>query len=118
MKMRIKELSIILVVFLGILILTGCSANKAIMLKLNTEGLGQVSYYVDDINKLDFDDDFPAQFAYTTIYKKSKVIINAKPDEGWKFVMWTKNGKEYSKEAKTQIIVSSDTELVAVFETN
>ena len=94
------------------------SDNKRIVLKLNTEGLGQVSYYIDEVNKMDFDDEYPNQSAYTTLDKAATVSIDAKADEGWKFVKWTKDGKDYSKDSKLEINVSEDTELIAVFETN
>ena len=115
-------------VFLGLLFIVICfvsvgcekveesSNTDRIVLKLNTEGLGQVSYYIDEVNKMDFDDEYPNQSTYTTFENASIVSIDAKADEGWKFIMWTKDGKELSKDSKLDISVSEDTELIAVFE--
>ena len=124
MKKKFLILFLIVIMFFT---LVGCTKkeeekskrdNNRIVLKLNTEGLGQVSYYIDEENKMDFDDEYPNQSVYTTLEKKATVSIDAKADEGWKFVKWTKDGKEYSKDSKMDINVSKDTELIAVFENN
>jgi hypothetical protein len=121
-----KSLRIILlfILIIGVFTITGCSKKEAtnnknnnrIILKLNTEGLGQVSYYIDEVNKMDFDDEYPNQSAYTTLEKAATVSIDAKADEGWKFVKWTKDGKEYSKDSKLDINITEDTELIAIFD--
>ncbi len=122
-----KKFLIGILVIVMFFVLVGCtkkeepkneSDNNRIVLKLNTEGLGQVSYYIDEVNKMAFDDEYPNQSAYTTLEKVATVSIDAKADEGWKFVKWTKDGEEYSKDSKLDINVAEDTELIAVFEKN
>ena len=122
MKKSLKIVSLFLVVVSFGLILTGCgkkdTSESMVKLKLNTEGLGQVSYYVNNINKKGFNDEYPNQSLYTRLKKGSKVTIDAKADDGWKFIKWTKDGKEYSKDSKLNITISEDSELIAVFEIN
>lgn len=43
-------------------------------------------------------------------------MIKAKPDDGWKFVKWTKDGEDFSKELEITVEVSEDVEYIAVFE--
>ena len=90
--------------------------NNKIVLKLNTEGLGQVSYFIDDENQMEFDDEYPAQSAATIFRGEKTVTVGAKADEGWKFDKWIKDGEDYSNEEILDIVISGDTELIAVFE--
>lgn len=114
--MKNKILSLLVLFFIAFIV-TACGENdNRIDLSINTEGLGQVSYYIDEANKIDFDDEYPVQTAYTSFIGETKVTIDAKADEGWKFVKWLKDGKEYSKESKLVITISKDTKLIAVFE--
>lgn len=116
MKKAIK-----LIIIISIFALTSCTNKQNntkknnIYLLLETEGLGQISYYIDENRKMEFNDDFPKQQAYIKLDKKTKVTINAKADENSKFVKWTKDNKDYSTKAKTEINISSATKLTAVF---
>ena len=109
----------ILILVIGILLFTGCSKkqdDKRMVLRLNTEGMGQVAYYASLVNQKDFDDEHPSSFLQTTLSKKTKVTIDAKASEGWKFVEWKDDNKKYSDKNKIEITVTKDTELTAVFE--
>ncbi len=92
------------------------NSSGGIILKLDTDGLGQVSYYVDKKNKIDFNDKHPKQSVSTTFEDTTTITIDAKADKGWKFIKWTKDDKDYSKKSKLKIKVSNKTELIAVFE--
>lgn len=127
MKNKLKVFSIVLILLSGVLILTGCENKskddnnmqentKNVTLKLNAEGQGQVSYYVNNTNKMEFDDEYPIQSATTNIKENTKVTIDAKAAKDWKFVKWTKDGKEFSTKPKLEITVSEDSEYIAVFE--
>lgn len=117
---------VIFTLFAFVFTLTGCNkkSNKntnvndgkgKYYLLLETEGLGQVSYYIDESKKADFDDEYPSQQAYIILNGKTKVTINAKADSGSKFVKWTKDNKDYSTDSKLEITVDDATELTAVF---
>ena len=40
-----------------------------------------------------------------------------KPDEGWEFVKWTKDGEDFSTDEEITVEVSEYVEYIAVFET-
>lgn len=44
------------------------------------------------------------------------VVIGAKPDEGWKFSKWTKNGEDFSSDEQFTYSVTENVEFRAVFE--
>lgn len=43
-------------------------------------------------------------------------VIKAKPDEGWKFVKWTKDGEDFSTDDEITVDVAEDVEYIAVFD--
>ena len=120
MKTGFKIFIIALVLLIGVFTITGCSKekdnNSTVVLKLNTEGLGQIAYYVNENKLQELSDEEPMQSIQTPLKKDTTVTIEAAPNDGWKFIKWTKDGNEYSKESKVDIKVSANTELIAVFE--
>ena len=142
MKRNIKLLSVLLILFTSLLFLTGCtkkveSNSEATIdvvepsdevtypndgrtrLILNTDGLGQVAYYANNQYSLEFDDEYPNQQAITLLENVEEVTIEAKANEGWKFVKWVdKEGKEVSKEIKYIVKIEKDTNNIfrAVFD--
>lgn len=86
------------------------------LLKINTEGMGTVAYGPEG-SEVEFEEDFPTQSVTENIEKPTTYIIKAKPDEGWKFVKWTKDGEDFSTESEITVEVSEDVEYRAVFET-
>jgi hypothetical protein len=103
-------------------ILTACNSKEdkdkiSNKLTLSTEGNGQVSYYINDSIKEDFNDKEPIQQTSVTIDSNTSVTIDAKADEDWEFIMWmTPDKKEYSKDSKIELKIFEDTKLVALFE--
>ena len=84
-------------------------------LRLNTDGLGEVTYA--NIGKqVKFDEEFPVQSVIETFKEPTKVVIAARPGEGWKFIKWTKAGADYSKDIQVEVEITSDMEFRAVFE--
>ena len=65
---------------------------------------------------MEFNDEAPTQSATENVANPAKYVIKAKPDEGWKFVKWTKDGKDFSTDAEITVEVSADVEYIAVFE--
>ena len=68
-------------------------------MKINTEGLGQFAYAPEGEN-VEFDEEFPTQSAIENLPEPKTFVIKAKPDEGWKFVKWTKDGETVAKLVK------------------
>lgn len=89
--------------------------NYIALLKINTEGLGSFAYGREG-EEIEFDEEFPTQSATENLEKTETFVIKAKPDEGWKFVKWTKNGEDFSTESEITVEVSEDVEYIAVFE--
>lgn len=85
------------------------------LLKINIEGLGSFAYAPKG-EEVKFDDEFPTQSAAENLEEPETFVIKAKPDEGWKFVKWTKNGEDFSTEPDITVEVSEDVEYIAVFD--
>jgi hypothetical protein len=86
------------------------------LLKINTDGMGTIAYGPEG-SEVEFDEEFPTQSATENIEEPTNYVIKAKPDEGWRFVKWTKDGEDYSTEAEITVEVSEDAEYRAVFDT-
>lgn len=81
---------------------------------VNTEGDGQIAYAKEG-EELEFDDEFPSQSAYIGLAEAETYQFAAKPDEGWKFVKWTLNGEEYSRDPEITVEITEDSDFIAVF---
>ena len=90
--------------------------SQGIVLRLNTNGLGQIAY-AEEGGTPEFDDDFPTQSAQINMVEPAKYVLSAKADEGYKFVKWTKDDEDYSEEETIEIEVTESVEYRAVFET-
>lgn len=84
-------------------------------LMINTDGMGAVAYGLEG-EEVEFDEDFPKQNAMVNLTEPGTYVIKAKPDDGWKFVKWTKDGEDFSEEQDITVEVSENVEYVAVFE--
>ena len=88
-----------------------------VLLKVNTEGMGQI---VGDENDDDpqFDDDRPMQSLALNVIPGNTVVIKAKADDGYKFAGWKNaaDGKIVSTDDTYYVTVNEAMELVAVFE--
>ena len=85
------------------------------LLKINTEGVGSIAYGKEG-EEVEFEEDFPTQSVAENVAEPTTYIIKAKPDEGYKFVKWTKNGEDFSTESEIKVEVSEDVEYIAVFD--
>ena len=85
------------------------------LLKINTEGVGTIAYGPEG-TEVEFEEDFPTQSVAENVAAPTTYVIKAKPEEGWKFVKWTKNGEDFSTESEITVEVSEDVEYIAVFE--
>ena len=84
-------------------------------MQINTDGLGQIAYAPEGETP-EFDDDFPSQSAVQNLEEAASFTLAAKPEDGWKFVKWTKNGEDFSTEEQITVEVTEDVEYIAVFE--
>ena len=91
------------------------SAEIVATLTINTEGMGSIAYGLEG-EDIEFDDDHPAQQAMINLTGPGTYVIKAKPDEGWKFLKWTKDGADFSEEPDITVEVSENAEYIAVFE--
>ena len=84
-------------------------------LRINTEGMGTIAYGLEGENVV-FDKDFPNQSTMVNLTEPGTYVIKAKPDDGWKFVKWTKDGEDFSEETDITVEVAEDVEYIAVFD--
>lgn len=80
------------------------------LVKVNTEGLGQIAY-TQGGDGTDY-----ADSAFTHANEGEKITLRAKAADDWKFVKWTQDGKDLSTEPEVEVTVGADVEYVAVFE--
>ena len=92
------------------------SPEVAATLMINTEGMGAIAYGLEG-EEVEFDEDFPKQSAVVNLTEPGTYVIKAKPDDGWKFVKWTRNGEDFSEEPEITVEVAEGVEYMAVFET-
>lgn len=88
--------------------------KAAITVTVNTEGWGQIAYAKEGEEPV-FEEDFPSQSAYLGLEGPETYVLAAKPDEGWKFMKWTKDGEVYSRDAQITVEFTESAAFVAVF---
>jgi len=88
--------------------------EASITVYLNTEGWGEIAY-APAREELVFDDEYPAQSGYIGLAEPETFILGARPDEGYKFVKWTKDGEDFSRDAEITVELAESAEYVAVF---
>lgn len=91
------------------------SAEIVATLMINTEGMGSIAYGLEG-EDIEFDDDYPTQQTMINLTGPETYVIKAKPDEGWKFSKWTKDGADFSEEPDITVEVTENAEYIAVFE--
>lgn len=81
---------------------------------VNTRGDGSIAY-AEAGSVPEFDDEYPYTTAYIGLAEPEVYVFAAKPDEGNKFIKWTRNGENFSTEPEITLEITEDTELIAVF---
>ncbi len=84
-------------------------------LQINTDGMGAIAYGIAG-EDVEFDENYPKQSAVVNLTEPDTYMIKAKPDDGWKFVKWTKDGEDFSEETDITVEVTADVEYIAVFD--
>ena len=124
-----KKLLYLLLAAVLVMGLTACSGSQSAdsseasnddykviaTLRINTEGMGSIAYALEG-EKVVFDKDFPNQSTMVNLTEPGTYVIKAKPDDGWKFVKWTKDGEDFSEETDITVEVTEDVEYIAVFD--
>ena len=87
----------------------------SITMQINTEGLGEIAYAPEG-EALEFETEFPVQSAVQNLEGPATYVLAAKPEDGWKFVKWTKDGEDFSTEEQITVDVAESVEYIAVFE--
>ena len=87
----------------------------SITMQINTEGLGEIAYAPEG-EALEFETEFPVQSAVQNLEGPATYVLAAKPEDGWKFLKWTKDGEDFSTEEQITVDVAESVEFIAVFE--
>ena len=90
-------------------------SSDAITLEVHTEGMGEFAVAEAGATP-EFDPDFPKQDFTLHLSQPETRVLLAKADDGWKFVKWTKDGADFSKEAQITVELSENVSYTAVFE--
>ncbi|MBQ4046352.1 MAG: hypothetical protein II627_07855 [Lachnospiraceae bacterium] len=88
--------------------------DQSFLIRLSTDGSGYVAY-TDDGTVPKLDQKKPAQSCRIHAAKDIEVRAKAYPAEGYQFVKWTKNRKDYSKDKEIRFRVTEDAAYTAVF---
>lgn len=84
-------------------------------LQINTDGMGTIACGLEG-EEVEFNDEFPNQSTVVNLTEPETYVIKARPDDGWKFVKWTKDGEDFSDESEITVEVAENVEYIAVFE--
>ena len=88
--------------------------TATIAVNIKTKGEGEVAYAKEG-EELSFSTESPYRFAYIGLAAPEVYTIAARPDEGYKFWKWTKNGEDFSFEPQMTFELSESADYVAVF---
>ncbi|MBQ7432651.1 MAG: hypothetical protein IJV50_04195 [Lachnospiraceae bacterium] len=88
--------------------------EASITVYINTEGFGQIATAKEG-EALEFDEEYPSQSSYLGLAEPETYVFGAKPDEGWKFLKWTKNGEDYATDSQITVELTESAEYIAVF---
>lgn len=89
--------------------------EATIFININIEGLGRIAY-AEEGGELELDDEYPYQSAVINLEGPAVYEFGAKPDDGWRFVKWTKNGEDFSTEPILTVTLDESADYLAIFE--
>ncbi|MBQ9900870.1 MAG: hypothetical protein IJM51_00570 [Clostridia bacterium] len=90
--------------------------NATIIVTVNVDGFGGNISYAVGSKTPEFDPDYPYQSAQINLAEPTEYTIAASPNEGYKFVKWTKNGEDYSTDIMFTTTLDESADFVAFFE--
>ncbi|MBR3367403.1 MAG: hypothetical protein IKG66_06380 [Lachnospiraceae bacterium] len=90
------------------------AAGDTVTVRVNTDGLGEIAFS-ETGEAPAFEEDYPMTSAYANVVKGTTVAMNARGQEDYVFVKWTRDGEFYSSDAEIAPVIDADTEYIAVF---
>ena len=89
--------------------------EATIFVSINTEGWGNIAY-AEGEEAPEIDPEYPFQSAQINLAEPATHTFVAWPNDGWRFVKWTKDGADYSTDAQITVELDESADFVAVFE--
>ncbi len=89
--------------------------DASIIVTINTEGMGNIEY-TEGEETPEVDKEYPYQSAQINLAEPKTHTFLAWPQEGNKFVKWTKNGEDFSTDAQITVLLDESADFIAVFE--
>ena len=89
--------------------------EASIAVYVNTEGLGEIATGATEEEAV-FNEEYPTQSSYIGLAEPATYIFDARPDEGYVFVGWKKDGEFFSTEHRIVVDLTESAEYIAVFE--
>ena len=117
-----KKIIIVLAILTGLALLAACGTEKEFKklpfeVIVSTDGAGQVAAVPAGQTPV-FEDGTDGETIHITLPDTADYVLEAKPDEGWVFAGWQKDGRPYSTESRLNVTLSSVAVYTAVFETD
>ena len=88
--------------------------TASILVSINTEGWGNIAF-AEGEEAPEIDPEYPYQSAQINLGEPAVHTFLAWPNEGSRFVKWTKNGEDFSTEPQISVLLDESAEYVAVF---
>ena len=89
--------------------------KATIFVRINVEGFGNIAYAEGDTEP-EIDPEHPFQSAQINLSEPATHTFIAWPDVGNRFVKWTKNGEDFSRETEITVLLDESADYIAVFE--
>ena len=89
--------------------------TATIIVTVNTDGPGNIDY-AEGEEPPEPDPEYPYQSAQINLAEPAVHTFIAWPDEGGRFVKWTKNGEDFSSEPQITVLLDESADYIAVFE--
>ncbi len=89
--------------------------EASIIVTINTEGMGNIEY-AEGNQTPEIDTEYPYQSAQINLAEPTEYTFLAWPQDGNRFVKWTKDGADYSTDAQITLNLEETADFIAVFE--
>lgn len=93
---------------------TESSGEAVSTVNVSVEGVGYFAYNAGE--EISAEAEYNWTNVVINVNEPENYSFDAQPEEGYKFVKWTKNGEDFSEDALITVEVTENIELVAVFE--
>ena len=89
--------------------------DSLISLKVGVEGLGEIACAMNG-EAIEFEEDFTVQMIARNFSEPETVVLAARPEAGYQFLKWTKDGEDFSTENPLEVEITESSDFTAVFE--